>query len=105
MDNKPQLLLSGVELLVTVYISFFGVVYALNSGNHGSVIIICLFSDMACLLRPRPGAVLRQAEENETEMAVMRHMLSAAKYQLREARAASTSSTSSATTCATSSRR
>ncbi|MTQ96623.1 GHKL domain-containing protein [Pseudoflavonifractor sp. BIOML-A6] len=86
VDNKPQLLLSGVVLLVTVYISFFGVVYALNSGNHGSVIIICLFSDMACLLSLALEQSFVRLKKNETEMAVMRHMLSAAKYQLQESK-------------------
>ena len=86
VDNKPQLFAvgrgaagDGLHLLLRRR-------HALNSGNHGSVIIICLFSDMACLLSLALEQSFVRLKKNETEMAVMRHMLSAAKYQLQESK-------------------
>lgn len=86
VDNKLQLLLSGAVLLITVYISFFGISYALGTGERGPVVIICLFSDMACFLSLALEQSFLRLKKHETEMAVMRHMLNAAKYQLQESK-------------------
>ncbi|MBO4990096.1 MAG: sensor histidine kinase [Clostridia bacterium] len=86
VNNKWQVVLSGILLLITVYLSLYGVVFALHLESQPLYCIICLFSIFSCFFAILLEVSFLQIKRSEIEFSIMKHMVHAAKYQLEESK-------------------
>lgn len=84
VNNHSQVVLSGVVLVITAYISFFGVIYSERNETPRVLLIIMVFSILSCLMAIMQEMSLVHLKQNETELAILKHMVHQAKYQYRE---------------------
>lgn len=82
--NQAQVVISGIILAITVYISFFGAVYSIKNNSPVLLIVICLFSIFSCVLGIMLEFSLLTIKKGETELAIVKHMLHQAKQQYAE---------------------
>lgn len=78
VNSKSQLLLSALVLVITVFISFFGVIY---SDGDSMILIIMLFSIISCLFGIFLSTSLLKIKKDETELMLLRHLVHAGKHQ------------------------
>ena len=84
VNNHAQVVVSGVVLLITAYISFFGVIFSEWNKTPRVLLIIMVFSILSCFMAIMQELSLVHLKQNETELAILKHMLHQAKYQYRE---------------------
>lgn len=78
VNSKKQLLLSALVLIITVFISFFGVIY---SRGDRMIMIIMLSSIISCLFGIFLSTSLLKIQKDETELILLRHLVHAGKHQ------------------------
>ena len=86
VNNRVQVVLSAVVLLITVYISFFGIVTASGLGSLVLRRVVALFSILSCFLGVMLEMSFVQLKQNETELAILRQMVHQAKHQYKESK-------------------
>jgi len=86
VNNRVQVVLSAVILLITVYISFFGIVTAIGMNSTVLQVVVLLFSILSCFLGLMLEMSFVQLKQNETELAILRLMVHQAKYQYKESK-------------------
>lgn len=84
VNNHSQVLLSGVVLVITAYISFFGVIFSEWNKTPRVILIIMVFSILSCFMAIMQELSLVHLKQNETELAILKHMLHQAKFQYQE---------------------
>lgn len=86
VNNRVQILLSAIILLIVVYISFFGIIHAIGTGSYTLQVVVLLFPSLSCCLGLMESMSLVQLKQNETELAILRLMVHQAKYQYQESK-------------------
>ncbi len=81
VNNKYQVILSALVLVVTVFVSFWGAIRYFNA-----IYVVCIFSIITCFLAVFLEISFLDLKKNETELAVLRHMVHAAKRQFDESK-------------------
>ena len=84
--NVPLLAVSGITLLVTIIMSFFGGIYAGASGNKVLSVIISAFAIIACLFSIFMEFSITAIKTSQTELVFLKHILYESQKQYKESR-------------------
>ncbi len=86
VNNRLQAVVSAIILCIAVYISLFGMAMAMPTGNNVLCMIILLFSVLSSFLAIMLEFSFVQLKQNETDLAILKHMVHMAKYQYQESK-------------------
>lgn len=81
VNNHFQVILSGIILAITVYVSFYGIIYAAKNNSLELRYVTLLFSILACFLGLLLEMSFVQLKKSEIEVAILKHMVHQAKEQ------------------------
>ena len=84
MYNVPLLAVSGMTLLVTIIMSFFGGIYAGASGNKVLSVIISAFAIIACLFSIFMEFSITAIKTSQTELVFLKHILYESQKQYKQ---------------------
>lgn len=83
VNNKFQTMVAFIVLVITAYLSVFGVRHV--SDREGAMVVV-LFSISACMLAIFLEGAFLQLKKDEAELSVLKHMVHAAKSQFNDSR-------------------
>lgn len=79
VNNPLQVLVSCAVLILTVYVSFYGIVFAMASKILALQYVVLTFSILSSFMAIQLEISLVTLKQNEMELAVLKHMLHQAK--------------------------